>query len=188
VQYSTVLMFSIVTAGMLGGVASYVGSGAKPESVGAAIHEAKATVRDTMRDLDGAYYRRGEAYEACATAYGGRMAGKLANGDITLSCECFDKSMQMLGGHDRETALKALGPGTGASQASAGKFKITATAGRVLRHCDIKPWTGGPTMPVSSPSIVTITARTPDGDTIAASGPRLDGEPSPMTGGLRGSF
>lgn len=179
-QYSTVLIFSILTAGLLGGTASYFGAGGDAESVGAAIHDAKATVRDTMRELDSSYYKRGEAYAACADAYGSRMAGKKANGEITLSCECFDKSMRMLGGLDRETALKGLGPGTDAGKAaSGGRFKITATAGRVLRRCDIEPWTGGPDLPAAKP------AR----DVMANAAPSDETEPSPMSGGgLRGSF
>jgi len=177
VQYSTVLMFSILTAGVVGGTASYFGAGGDPESVGAAIHEARSSFRDKMREMDNSYYRRGEAYEACAQAYGGRMAGSMANGDITLSCECFDKSSGLLGGLDRETALKALGPGPDTKPGE--KIRITVAAKRVLNHCDIDPWTGGPAMP-------DVGSR--DSDRIAATKPVEKQPRQPFSGGLRGSY
>lgn len=176
-QYSTVLMFSILTAGLVGGTASYFGATGDPESVGAAIHEARSSLRDKMREMDNSYYKRGEAYEACAQAYGGRMAGSLANGDITLSCECFDRSSGLLGGHDRETAMKALGPGPGAKPG--GKIRLTLAAKRVLRHCDIEPWTGGAAIPDAGPR---------GGDRIVASEAQKQAPKQPFSGGLRGSY
>lgn len=176
-QYSTVLMFSILTAGAIGGVASYLGGGGDSESVGAAIHEARSSVRDTMREMDSSYYKRGEAYDACAQAYGGRMAGKLANGEITLSCECFDRSSGLLGGLDRETALKALGPGPGTQPGE--MIRITVAAKRVLNHCDIEPWAGGPAMPG-------VGLR--DSDRIAATERSQKAPAESFSGGLRGSY
>jgi len=177
VQYSTVLMFSILTAGAVGGVASYLGGGGDSESVGAAIHEARSSLRDTMREMDSSYYKRGEAYEACAQAYGGRMAGRLAIGEITLSCECFDRSSGLLGGLDRETALKALGPGPDTNPGE--KIRITVAAKRVLNHCDIEPWAGGPAMP---------DGELRESDRIAAEVPAKEAPAEPFSGGLRGSY
>lgn len=146
-QYSTVLMMSIFVATAIGGATSFLGASRDDGAVGDVIQEARSSIRDTMRDLDGSYYRRSEAYDACAAAYGGRVADRKAPGDITLSCECFDKSIRLLGGLDRETALKGLGPAPGAVRnASAGPaFSITAAAGQILRRCDIEPWDGGMT-------------------------------------------
>ena len=176
-QYSTVLMFAIFTAGAVGGTASFVGSGGDTSSVGAAIGEARSAVRDKMREIDGGYYRRGEAYETCASAYGGRVAGQKANGDITLSCECFDKSIRLLGGHDRETALAALGPQPGTATAS--RIRATAAAKRTLRHCDIEPWAGGPAMP----------SLRQGGEVVAKSVPADETLPDySMSGKLRGTF
>lgn|GEM_PF-1893141 len=176
-QYSTVLMFSILTAGAVGGAASYLGGGGDADSVGAAIHEARSSFRDTMREMDSSYYKRSEAYEACAQAYGGRMAGRLANGDITLSCECFDRSSSLLGGLDRETAMKALGPDPDTNPGE--KIRITVAAKRVLNHCDIEPWTGGPAMP---------NIKSGDTDRIAATKPPAKTPAQPFSGGLRGSY
>lgn len=175
-QYSTVLMFSILTAGAVGGVASYMGGG-DTDSVGAAIHEARSSFRDTMREMDSSYYKRGAAYEACAQAYGGRMAGRLANGDITLSCECFDRSSGLLGGLDRETAIKALGPGPDTDPGE--KIRITVAARRVLNHCDIEPWAGGPATPK-------VESR--DSDRVAATEAAKKAPEQPFSGGLRGSY
>ena len=177
VQYSTVLMFSILSAGAIGGVASYLGAGGDADPVGAVIHEARSSLRDKMREMDNSYYRRGEAYEACANAYGGRMAGRLTNGDITLTCECFDRSTGMLGGLDRETALKALGPGPDTNPEE--KIRITVAAKRVLNHCDIEPWTGGPAMPG---------VQLRDSDRVAVTEPSAKAPAQPFSGGLRGSY
>ena len=177
VQYSTVLMFSILSAGAIGGVASYLGAGGDADPVGAVIHEARSSLRDKMREMDNSYYRRGEAYEACANAYGGRMAGKLANGEITLTCECFDRSTDLLRGLDRETALKALGPGPDTDPGE--KIRITVAANRVLNHCDIEPWTGGPAVP-----IVELRNK----DRVAASESPKKATAQPFSEGLRGSY
>lgn len=176
-QYSTVLIFSILTAGAVGGVASYLAGNGDADSVGAAIHEARSSFRDKMREMDSSYYKRGEAYEACAQAYGGRMAGRLANGDITLSCECFDRSSGLLGGLDRETAMKALGPGPATKPGE--KIRITVSARRVLNHCDIDPWLGGPVIPGAKPPR----------DEMVNAVPPVETEPEPISGGrLRGSL
>lgn len=141
-QYSTALILSVLAAGAVGGAASFIDHGGDTQTVRAAFGGARSNFRETMRELDGAYYKRGDAYSACAASYGVRAANARTNGEITLSCECFDKSLRLLGGHDRETALMALGPDPD-SPASGKRFAITATAGRVLRNCDIEPWTGG---------------------------------------------
>lgn len=169
-------MFSILTAGSIGGVASYISGGTETDSVGAAIQGARSGFRKKMREMDSSYYRRGAAYEACAQAYGARMAGKIANGDITLSCECFDRTSGLLAGLDRETALKALGPGT--ATASGERIRVTIAAKRVLRHCDIDPWKGGPAMPELRRGK----------DVIAKSKPADNRSTNAMPGNLRGTF
>lgn len=142
-RFSLVLFSTVLAAGALGGVASHLSATGQLGTVEALVADAKSSLRDTMREMDSSYYRRGKAYATCAEAYGNRMAGIKPNAEITLSCECFDKAIVNLGGHDRDTALMALGPGSDATEASSGiGFTVTAQAGRLLRRCKIEPWRG----------------------------------------------
>lgn len=143
-QYSSVLIMSIFMAGAVGGATSFLDRGQDSGAVTAVIHEARGSIRYTMRELDSSYYRRGDAYAACASAYGHRMSGVRTKGDITLSCECFDKSIRLLRGLDRDTALLGLGPriDDGSLAQAAAPIAITAEAGFALRRCDIEPWKG----------------------------------------------
>ena len=142
-RFSLVLFSTVLASGALGGVASHLSATGQLGNVEVLVADARSSFRDTMREMDSSYYRRGAAYETCAEAYGGRMAGIKPNAEITLSCECFDKAMAMLRGHDRDTALMALGPGSTATEASSSiGFTVTAATGRVLRRCEIEPWRG----------------------------------------------
>ncbi|WP_425418631.1 hypothetical protein [Oricola indica] len=142
-RFSLVLFSTVLAAGALGGAASHLSATGQLGSVEVLVADAKSSLRDAMRKMDSSYYQRGKAYATCTEAYGSRMAGIRTNAEITLSCECFDKAIVNLRGHDRDTALMALGPGSDTTEASSGiGFTVTAEAGRVLRRCEIKPWRG----------------------------------------------
>ncbi|MCI5075837.1 hypothetical protein [Oricola sp.] len=147
-RFTLILVGTALAAGSLGGAASHLHATGKLGSVDVVIDGAKGKLRDTMRDFDGNYYERGADYATCAQAFGSRAVGYLSNSEVTFSCECFDKQMAGIGGVDRKTAIKALGPGPDATPAAARdvNYHITAVAKRILNKCDIVPWPEKPAL------------------------------------------
>lgn len=145
-RFTLILVGTALAAASFGGAASHLHATGKLGGVDTIVGSARDTIRDTMRSMDDRYYRRGTDYATCVAAYGGRSSDYLANADITFSCECFDRQMAGLGGLDRKTAVKALGPGPDADPAlwQDTDYALTATAKSVLAKCDIVAWPKNP--------------------------------------------
>jgi hypothetical protein len=145
VGFRFVLIFSILVSAGLGGAWAHFGSGSSVGSVGEVTAGASDLFRNTMRKFDARYYTRGPDYGTCMADYGRNVLGK-TNAEVVLSCECFDKSMRLLGEADRASAIDALRPNPPAAAAETAEpgakvasVEKTIAAQRVLRKCDIDP-------------------------------------------------
>jgi len=145
VGFKTTLIGAILLSGVFGGGLAYVNSSGNINSVGDVTTSAKSMFRSTMRSFDKRYYTRGPDYGICVADYGRGALGK-TNAEITLACECFDKSLRMMGGTDQKSARAALRPQAVATGGNAGDQiaaqHATAAAKAVLDKCEIEPSTG----------------------------------------------
>ncbi|QKV17997.1 hypothetical protein [Oricola thermophila] len=140
------LISAVILSGAFGGGLSYLNSGGSVGAVGDVTASARSMFRNTLRKFDSRYYTRGPDYGICVADYGRSALGK-TNAEITLACECFDKSLRILGSTDRKSALAALQPRAPVPGGQAGDqlatLHTTAPARAVLRKCGINPTTAG---------------------------------------------
>jgi len=146
VGFKTTLIATVLLSGALGGGLAYFGSSGDIDSVGDVTSSAKNAFRNTLRKFDNRYYTRGPDYGLCVADYGRGALGK-TNAEITLACECFDKSLRAMRGADRKSARAALRPAAPPAGAKDGdqiaELHTTAAAKAVLGKCDIKPSSAG---------------------------------------------
>jgi hypothetical protein len=142
VGFKTTLIGAILLSGAFGGGLAYVNSSGNINSVGDVTTSAKNMFRSTMRSFDKRYYTRGPDFGICVADYGRGALGK-TNAEITLACECFDKSLRMMSGADQDSARAALRPPSPAAGGDAGDqlaaVHATAAAKAVLDKCGIEP-------------------------------------------------
>ena len=146
--FKTTLIGAVLLSGALGGGLAYVKSSGGVSSVGDVTVSAKNMFRNTMRSFDKRYYTRGPDYGICVADYGRGALGK-TNAEITLACECFDKSLRMMSGTDRDSARAALRPPAPAIDSARSGDQVaalhaTAAAKAVLDKCGIKPSAAAP--------------------------------------------
>lgn len=146
VGFKTTLIGAVMLSGALGGGLAYINSSPSINSVGDVTTSAKNAFRNTMRKFDNRYYTRGPDYGICVADYGRGALGK-TNAEITLACECFDKSLRTMRGADQESARAALRPQAppagGHSGDQVAALHTTSPAKAVLDRCGIKPSTTG---------------------------------------------
>ncbi|GAB4352116.1 MAG: hypothetical protein Kow0026_09530 [Oricola sp.] len=140
--FKTTLIGAVLLSGAFGGGLAYVNSSGGIDSVGDVTASARNVFRSTMRKFDNRYYTRGPDYGICVADYGRGAIGK-TNAEITLACECFDKSLRALRGADQESARIALQPPSPPPGGQAGDqvatLRTTPAAKAVLDKCGIKP-------------------------------------------------
>lgn len=142
VGFKTTLIGTVLLSAALGSGLAYFNSSGDINSVGDVTTSAKNVFRSTMRKFDNRYYTRGPDYGICVADYGRSALGK-TNAEITLACECFDKSLRTMRGADQDSARAALRPQAPAGGGRAGDqvaaLYTTPPAKAVLDKCGINP-------------------------------------------------